>query len=365
MSATDHELDKQLEASQYKLEEARKKGNLAKSADFQSLASVLSLLLGLTLMSSQISVDLAKATAGVLQNVGIGLSTVDEQWAFIIQSTVRFLSLAAPFLFAVVVVGLVFGLVQTRGLFTTHPLKPDWTRLNPLTGFKRLFTMRLVFEAIKSSLKLVAFLAVAYLSIKHAAPQFLGLSGLSGMAQVAALFEMLGALTAKLLLVLLAFALVDMGFSKWHFLRGMRMSHREQTDEHKNREGDPRIRQRLRELRLLLLKRSQSLSKVPTSQVLVTNPTHIAVALKYEPGRMPAPQVVAKGSGALAAKMKDLAYLHRVPVVRNPVLARALFREAQLDEFVPEAHYAQVARILVWLKAQRTQQVEAGQGGLA
>lgn len=361
MSATEHELDKQLEASQYKLDEARKKGSLAKSADFQSLASLLSLLLALTLMSNQISQDLAKATAGILQRAGNGWGSVDEQWAFVVHSTMLFLSLAAPFLFTVVVVGLVLGLVQTRGLITTHPLKPDWTRLNPVTGLKRLFNVRLVFEAVKSTLKLAALLVVAYLSVRHAADDFIGLGGLSSMAQVATLFELLGALTAKLLLVLLAFALVDMGFSKWHFLRGMRMSHREQTDEHKNREGDPRIRQRLRELRLQLLKRSQSLARVPSSQVLVTNPTHIAVALQYEPGKMPAPQIVAKGSGAMAAKMRDLAYLHRVPVVRNPVLARALFKEAQLDEFVPEAHYAQVARILVWLKAQRAQQTEAGQ----
>lgn len=365
MSASGHELDKQLEASQYKLDEARKKGSLAKSADFQSLASILSLLLGLTLMSSQLSEDLAKATLGMLQRAGSAWTSVDEHWQFIVYSTMLFINLIAPFMFTVVVLGLVLGLVQTRGLITTHPLKPDWTRLNPVTGLKRLFNIRLIFEAVKSTLKLAALFAVAYLAVRYAADDFMSLSGVSGMAQVAMLFELLAALTAKLLLVLLAFALVDMGFSKWHFLRGMRMSHREQTDEHKNREGDPRIRQRLRELRLQLLKRSQSLAKVPSSQVLVTNPTHIAVALQYEPGKMPAPQIVAKGSGAMAAKMKDLAYQHRVPIVRNPVLARALFKEAQLDEFVPEAHYAQVARILVWLKAQQAQQAEVVSGRVA
>jgi flagellar biosynthetic protein FlhB len=139
------------------------------------------------------------------------------------------------------------------------------------------------------------------------------------------------------------------------------MSKREQEDEHKHREGDPRIKIRLRELRQQFLQRTQAVAKVPTANVLITNPTHVAVALRYEHGKSPAPQIVAKGAGRLAARMREVAYQSQVPIVQNPVLARALFEEVALEAYVPEKWYPQVAKILVWLQAARRAQATAHQ----
>jgi flagellar biosynthetic protein FlhB len=136
----------------------------------------------------------------------------------------------------------------------------------------------------------------------------------------------------------------------------MRMSRRDVKDEHKNREGDPRIRYRLRELRREALRRSVAARKTSTADVLLTNPTHVAVALRYVHGEMSSPQLVAKGAGVLAAGMRKIAARHRIPVVQNPPLARQLFRELEVDQHVPPELYSQVARILVWVFAMRDAQ---------
>jgi flagellar biosynthetic protein FlhB len=133
----------------------------------------------------------------------------------------------------------------------------------------------------------------------------------------------------------------------------MRMSHRDIKDEHKQREGDPRIRARLRQLRQEMLKKSQAVRKLPGSDVVVTNPTHLAVALSYKHGEMAAPRVVAKGAGDLAAKMREMALRHGIPVVENRALARELFFKVDFEQPVPEKLYPQVARILVWVFAMR------------
>lgn len=145
----------------------------------------------------------------------------------------------------------------------------------------------------------------------------------------------------------------------------MRMSRRELTDEAKNRDGDPRIRARMRELRNEMRKRSQSLQQTKNADVLLTNPTHIAIALRYVHGEMESPQVVAKGAGHLAAAMRQMAARHHIPVVQSPSLARKLFKELDVEHYVPPRMFAEVARIIVWVFAMRERQVGGAQHGAA
>jgi flagellar biosynthetic protein FlhB len=152
----------------------------------------------------------------------------------------------------------------------------------------------------------------------------------------------------------------DVVFTRRDFARQMRMSRRELKDEYKNREVDPRIRARLRELRRELLKRSRSLRNTRNADVVLTNPTHVAVALQYRHGEMEAPRVVAKGAGQLAAAMRAIAGRHEIVVVQNPPLARRLFREAPLDAYLPVSFHAEVARIMVWVLAMRQQRNTRG-----
>jgi len=160
-------------------------------------------------------------------------------------------------------------------------------------------------------------------------------------------------------LALCVVAVLDLGYARREFSKNMRMSRREMKDEVKNREGDPRIRNRQREIRMQFLKSARSVQKVPEAQVVVTNPTHVAVALRYEHGVTPAPLVIAKGAGMLARQIRRAANKAGVPIVHSPRLARALYKEVAPDAYVPEHWYPPVARILVWLRSlneARTQQ---------
>ena len=196
-------------------------------------------------------------------------------------------------------------------------------------------------------------------------PGLPGLVHVDGHAYLPLLFDMAGALMAKLMAVLLVLAAVDFIYVRREYARRMRMSRREIKDEYKQREGDPRIRQRIKELRVQLLKRAQAMRKLPQADVLITNPTRVAVAISYEHGVSPAPKVVAKGAGQLARKMRDAAFRHRVPIVQSAPLARALYREADDGGYVPEKWYPQVAKILVWVLAARRARTGEAAGGAA
>jgi flagellar biosynthesis protein FlhB len=187
--------------------------------------------------------------------------------------------------------------------------------------------MRTVYDTVRSLFKLV-FLGLAMtLAVWHLVPWLLALLQLDPVSYGRPVLDQLAAVVFKLLLVMLVIAMIDVIYTRWEFAKRMRMSRRDLKDEHKQREGDPRIRARLRQLRQEMLKKSQAARKVPGSDVVVTNPTHLAVALSYKHGEMAAPHVVAKGAGDLAAKMRELARRHGVPVVQNPrARARALLQ---------------------------------------
>ena len=171
-----------------------------------------------------------------------------------------------------------------------------------------------------------------------------------------ALITLVAGLLVKMVLALLGIGLVDLMFTRWEYGKKMRMSKRDIKDESKNREGDPRVRARIRELRREVLKRSKSMANVPRADVLITNPTHLAVALSYQHGSSGAPKVVAKGAGEVARQMREVANRHRIPIVQNKLLARALFREVDYDAYVPEKWYPQVAKIMVWVYSMRDSQ---------
>jgi flagellar biosynthetic protein FlhB len=252
-----------------------------------------------------------------------------------------------------VIVAIAANVFQTGPMFSVHPIAPDLNRLNPTNGIKRMFSMRTLVDTFKSVLKLVLLCHVLYASIKDALPGLIGLPLADPKRYPQIVLGLAGSLLVKLVMVLLVLALLDLAYARWEFSKRMRMSKREVKDVAKNREGDPRIRARIRDLRKQMLKRSQSLARVPSADVLVTNPTHIAIAISYKHGTSAAPQVVAKGAGEAAHSMRKLASRHQIPIVQNRTLARALFREVDYDGYVPEKLYPQVAKIMVWVYAMR------------
>jgi flagellar biosynthetic protein FlhB len=254
-----------------------------------------------------------------------------------------------PLVIALVVAAVVANVVQTGPVFSISQLKPDFTRLNPAEGAKRLFSLRILWELFKLSLKLGLLGCVAWAlstsienraqSAAWASPSSMGLLFRATYVQV----------TTWMLALLALVALFDLWFTRREYIRKLRMSRRDLKDEVKRREGDPDIRNKRRRLMAELLKQSRSIRRVADADVVLTNPTHLAIALKYRPKTMRSPVVLSKGSDAVAARMRALAAQHGVPCLRSPELARTLFRECKVDRAIPAHLYKPLAPVYRWL----------------
>jgi flagellar biosynthesis protein FlhB len=349
----EQDLDRNQEATPYKLQKARERGQVSKSADVVSAAvfTVAAAYLywkGWDGLQSQFRYDYALlALAGRLDGSAASL------WWLLSGAMRDTASALAPFFAALMATAVVANVMQTGPVLSVEPLKADFARLNPVNGFRKLFSMRTLFDAGRAVLKLLLLLMVVYYALRALMPQFPQLAAMAPAKLARTLLDDAAGAGLKIALLLCMIAAVDFAYSRREFNRKMRMSHRELKDEHKNREGDPRIRARLRELRREALRRSMAVRKTAGADVLLTNPTHVAVALRYIDSEMASPQMVAKGAGPMAAVMRQIAARHRIPVVQSPPLARALFHDLQVDQHVPPTHYADVARILVWVFAMR------------
>lgn len=351
MASQDADLSEQ--ATPYKLDDARKKGSVARSNDLNALAILAALVATIYGSGWDAWRRVLRLQQTILAHGTQADWSVDGMGAWLGQVLVDMLSIMGPLFLTLAVVAVLINVFQTGPIFSFHPLIPDLNRLNPATGFKRVFSMRTPFDTAKSLLKLAILGSVAYYLVRDAIPGLIGLPSMEAKGYSRMLIGLVAALMVKLVLTLLFIGLADFGFARWEFAKRMRMSKRDVKDESKNREGDPRIRARIRELRKEVLKRSKGLAKVPSADVLITNPTRLAVALRYRHGESAAPQVIAKGAGEMARRMRALAASHQIPVVQNKMLARILFREVGEDAYVPEKLYPQIAKIMMWVYTMR------------
>lgn len=357
--AEQQEQDRSEPASPFKLKEARSKGQVAKSLEINSfliLSAVLALLyfIGESLIAQQLRLSQSLFSRADL----IHLDAVTSVGLFEVMTN-TLLNAYWPMFGAIMVIGILANMVQTGPVFSFFPLKPDVQRLNPVQGFKRLFSMKLLFESVKTIIKLAVFAAVIYLALRAMLPALVALVDVNPRGYAAFLLDSIRGLLFKLLIVILIIAAIDMIYSRWEYAKKMRMSRRELKDEVKRREGDPQVRAKMRELQREAVKRAASLQRIPDADVLITNPTHLAVALRYQRDTMKSPQMIAKGAGELAAKMRVVARRHAIPIVENKRLARTLFKTCEIDEGVPEAVYPLVAKILVWVYSLRDERMRA------
>lgn len=350
---SDESQDKSQAATPHKLREAHKRGQAAKSPE-ANYAAVLAVLVGVCFAAGP---DMAQRVLVVARrafnHAGRADWSSDAVSAMLLGLFGQALAAVAPLLAAIALGAIAVNVAQVGGIFSFDPITPDFKRLNPVTGLKKLFSMRVLYDAMRSVLKLGLLSVVTWAAIKAMLPELIKLSYIDARSHAALVLGAVAPLLFKLFLAILLIALVDLLYTRWDFAKKMRMSHKDITDEHKQQEGDPRIRSRLRQLRTEMLKQSRSMSKLPEADVLITNPTHIAIALSYRHGEMPAPKLLAKGSGELAARMRRIAREHNIPVVENKPLARELYKRAGADQFVPEDLYPRVAKILIWVYAMR------------
>lgn len=337
--------DKTEQPTPFRLEEARKRGEVAKSIEVSGVVMMIVFAAIVALTGAGVARAFAVATRRMIAVSG-GVSSLDGAFVgWMSNAYAPVWQALTPLLLGLLVAAVVGHLLQTGPIFTTHPLKPDFKRMNPMQTIKRIFSMRTLWELGKLVVKFLMLGGVCALFVWKASalaeavalslPQRVGSLLLSAFAKA----------SVYVLMVLALAALVDLLFVRREYMKKMRMSRRELKDEIKRRDGDPTVKSKQKQQLRELLKKTRALARVQDADVVLTNPTHVAVALRYRPGETLAPVVLAKGAGMLSARIRALAYRHRVPIVRVPALARALNRECEIDDMVPPGLYAELAPV--------------------
>ena len=347
------DLDRSEAATPHKLAQARKRGQVAKSADVVAATVFTAAVTWLYAEGWDAARGLFALDRSLFAVAGRLDAGPGPLVALVSHSLLGTAAALAPFFATIMLAAIVANVLQTGPVLSSDPVKPDFDRINAMSGLRRIFSGRTLFEAVRSCLKLAVLALVAYHGLAALAARFLQLSGMTAADYVRVLLADTAALGFEMAAALCFIALLDAVYTRREFAGKMRMSKRELRDEHKEREGDPRVRSRMRELQREMRKRSASISRTKDSDVVITNPTHLAVALRYRHGEMDSPLVVAKGAGALAALMRSIAARHGIPVVQNRGLARELFHRVDVERHVPARLYAEVARIIVWVFAMR------------
>lgn len=331
--------------SPFKLREAKKKGNVFKSMEVNSAFAVLVGIVVLVTIGPQFIQNVLRYCSQLLSNAGsISLELVILSESLQLWSSDG-LSILSPIVLIMLVSGIVSTTLQTGLVFSTEPLKLDFKRLNPVEGFKRVFNIRLLFETVKSILKLAAFSAVAYVIITNNLPTIYKFELKSVYEIVPGFLDIATVLLISLLVVSIFFAIIDLIFVRWQYMKRMRMSKKEVKDEIKRREGDPMVKAKRKELDQELRKRSQSTGNAANADLIITNPSRYAIAIKYDRTTMLAPMVIAKGADDLAATIRQVGYRNSIPIFCVPPLARAIYKKVKIDRPIPEAFFTPVARL--------------------
>lgn len=346
--------EKTEEPTSKKLSDARKEGQVAKSKEITNAFEMLAAFLMLRFLAQYMGTSFVGNMRNLytripeFANLYEGHIRVHLFRSVFIDSLTRILLIVLPFLLVGFVVAFITNLLQVKWKVTTKPLKPKFNKLNPVSGFKRFFSINSVVELIKSVLKLTLIGYVVYNYLKKNMPPIYMLYDLSlnqGILQVGMLVINLG---IRIALFYMLIAAADFVYQKVKFKKDMKMTKQEVKDEYKNSEGDPQIKSRQRQ-RMMESSRRRMMSNLPQADVVITNPTHFAVAIKYDPELYDAPYVVAKGADYLAQKIKDVAKENRIEIVENKPLARMLYANVDVGSVVPPELYQAVAEVLAFV----------------
>lgn len=329
--------------------EAREKGQVAKTHEFSTSLLILlgfASLLGLSGFIADRMLALTRRTwLNAPETLDFSVSSIYE---FFRQLVWDGLLLMGPIFLVAVVVGVGANLAQVGFLLTGEPLKPKLERINPLNGMKRIFSKRALVELLKAILKVTLVAGVAWSVLRgniELFPNLMLMRPLDAIALVGQLILRLGLWTGGAMLVI---ALADYGFQRYELNQSLRMTKKEVRDEHKQMEGDPLVRSRLRQKQREIASR-RMMNEVPTADVVITNPLHLAVALRYKPAEDEAPVLIAKGAGHVAERIRAIAKEHGIPIVRNVDLARTLFNAVPVGGMIPEELYRAVAEVLAFV----------------
>ena len=337
--------EKTEEATPKRKEDARKKGQVVKSHDLTSAVTLMLLVLMFQLTGNSVLTALHSYLTRSLENGMSRIVTQGNLTALFLQDSGVYLKAVLPMMAAVMGIGVLANIVQTGLLWTTDPLKPHGRRLNPIEGLKNIFSKKALFQFVKNLLKLILVGALSWSFVKGNLEEILSLSRMSIYGVFPILKDIILGLFSRVGICLLALAAVDYVVQRFEFQKDLRMTREEVKEEWKQMEGDPQIRS-LRKQKQRQMAAARMMSALPDSTVVVTNPTHLAVALRYEDSMKGAPVVTAKGMDFMADRIRKVAGEHGIPILENKPLARALFRHVEVGQEIPVELYQAVAEIL-------------------
>lgn len=336
-----------------KIEDAREKGQIAKSPEFVTAAFLLGSLMVFSFAGPPLWRFLVETMGGTLASAGdpshAGLGMITYLQTMMFRTVVTIVSAMA----ALAVIAIAVQALQTGGLLTTKPLEPKFERLNPLNNVKRIIGIQGWVELAKQLLKMVIVGYAVYATLADAWPdiQALALSP-SPIALLELVHEYGFALLKNAGLMFLVLALADYGFQRWKTNEDLKMTKQEVKEESKSQEGNAEVKGRRRQIARERLRRAM-FANVKTADVVLVNPTHIAIAIKYDPAVAPAPYIVALGERKIAQRIKELAFQHGVPVIENKPLARALIKVAKVGTMIPVEMYLAVAEVLAFVMREK------------
>jgi flagellar biosynthetic protein FlhB len=339
--------EKTEEPTSKKIEDARKEGNVPKSQDTSSFVTLLIALGALFALFPFMQSRIRSLYMYYQSFMGVDLGKND---IFIISLT-TFKELALiilPIATIVAISGVLAAVLQFGFLFSTKSIIPDIKKIDPIKGLKNLFSLKKAIEGIKTIVKVAVVMGAAYYFLYTFLQETPSLIYFSLFDQLLWWLQKAMILVAIMLILFLLLALFDLFFVRYNYFKDLRMSKQEIKDEYKQMEGDPQVKARIRRVQFEMVKK-RMMQEIPGADVVITNPTHYAVAIRYNQEKEHAPKVVAKGIDHLAIRIKEIAREHNVQIVENPPLARELYKKCEINEMIPETLYKAVAEVLAFV----------------
>src|SRR3989339_1460756 len=328
--------------------EARQKGQVAKSMELNSVAILFAGFVSLYIYRWKIYDGITQMMIRVIQEAAHTPITLSSTCHYTFMGCLWFAKLLAPIMIILMITGVLVNILQIGWLFTLQPIMPDPSKVNPLSGIKNLFSPNKLFDVVKEVLKLVVISVVAYITLKNDFPLFLALSDQSVGGILELLFGTIFKAGLRIAVALLVLAILDLIYQRYRNEKQLKMTKQEVKDERKQTEGDPLVKGKIRSLQVEMAMR-RMMSEVPKATVVLTNPTFIAIALKYEMGIDKAPVVLAKGKRKIAEKIKEIARENNIPIVEDKPLARAMYDVIEVGEQIPQEYFTSVAEILAYV----------------
>lgn len=330
-----------------KLQDARKKGQVAKSIEVNSAVVLLVTLVFLKIFMGDMIESMEEMYISFFQfgkNINISIESVQLTYLNVLFWLMR---IVLPIMVLSMAGGLISNYMQVGFLFTTEPLKMKLEKIDPIKGFKKIFSKRTLAELFKSIFKIAVIIYISYSVIKDKSSIFPGFMDMDIRVSLIFIGDLIFAVIWRVLIFLFILAVIDFLFQKYDYTENQKMSKQEVKDEYKNIEGDPLIKSKIKEKQRQMAM-SRMMQDVPTADVIITNPTHFAVALKYSPG-MSAPEVVAKGQDHVAQKIKEIARENSIILYEDKVLARSLYYNVEIGQEIPEELFQTVAEVLAYV----------------